>query len=147
MSESLVPCKALPFLSLSSIHTCGKAGASKVACNGEIPAAPLGCPPLPAILYMSPGFFEGGSYGRLAGERFVFARSRTLGMLLHALTQVIQMLDAHVPRARHARDQLLGLGSEPCGAPAEGCGLTPPAVCVTVSHGKQRSPGELQARG
>lgn len=36
---------------------------------------------------------------------------------------------------------------KPCRAPAEGCGLTPLAVCVTVSHGKQRSPGELQARG
>lgn len=86
----------------------GKQEHPKVACSGKIPAAPLGCPPLPAILYMSPGFFEGGSYGRLAGERFVFAHSRTLGMLLHALTQVIQMLDAHVPRARTCEGSVAG---------------------------------------
>lgn len=40
--------------------TCGIAGASKVACNNKIPAASLGCAPLPAILYMSPGLFKGG---------------------------------------------------------------------------------------
>lgn len=31
--------------------------------------------------------------------------------------------------------------------PAEGCGLTPLAVCVTVSHGKRRGPGELRPEG
>lgn len=59
----------LPFFSFSfSLSFCdarGRAGASKVACNGKIPAAALGCPSLPAILYMSPGLLEGALMGAL----------------------------------------------------------------------------------
>lgn len=93
--------------------TCGMAGASKVACNNKIPAASLGCAPLPAILYMSPGLFEGGSCGSLAAERCVFAHSRTLGMHIHVYTQVAQMprhSRIHIQRGINVRDQLQGLG-------------------------------------
>lgn len=98
---------------VSSCDTCGIAGASKVACNNKIPAASLGCAPLPAILYMSPGLFEGGSCGSLAAERCVFAHSRTLGMHIRVYTQVAQMpghSHIHIQRGINARDQLQGLG-------------------------------------
>lgn len=51
--------------SVSFCDTRGRAESSEVTSSGKIPAASFGCPPLPAILYMSPGLFEGALMGAL----------------------------------------------------------------------------------
>lgn len=81
--------------------------------------------------------FGSSSYGSLAGERCVSAHSCTLGMPIHADSWLTQM-----QRGINVRNQLHGLNLA-----FSGCGLTPHAVCVTVSHGKNCSAAELWARG
>ena len=113
--------------------------------------ASLGCP-LFLLFYICHQAFRRGV---LMGA--VLARDLSLHTHAHLnIHKHTQMPDTHTHTQTHThrhiqRGWTCGIGCRvrvwPSGMPAEGCGLTPLAVCVAVSHGKHCSPGELWPEG